>query len=207
MIKQRDFNEHYFSEYITDYHKLIKKIESKNHQIKMLTSQFANGIQAPASVNDSTKFNQLKEENQMLYKKLAEKNDDCFSLNEKLEKMNSKEKELTLLLESMTNSYNQEKKKHDIIKLTMNEIIDRLDRTNCEFDAITKENYKLKADIKTLQADNALLFKKIVALQDQVVSFYNFESQENSTLAPKEDEVLEFNEETKLTKVKSMSNK
>ena len=80
-------------------------------------------------------------------------------MNERLENKNLKEKELQALIDSMTENYNQERKKHDIIKLNTNEIIDRLDRTTCELNAVNQENGKLKNDIKILQADNALLFK------------------------------------------------
>ena len=80
-------------------------------------------------------------------------------MNERLENKNLKEKELQALIDSMTENYNHERKKHDIIKLNTNEIIDRLDRTTCELNAVNQENGKLKNDIKILQADNALLFK------------------------------------------------
>ena len=36
----------------------------------------------------------------------------------------------------MTENYNQERKKHDMIKLNTNEIIDRLGRTTCELNAV-----------------------------------------------------------------------
>ena len=74
IIKQRDLNEYQTHiDYINDYHKLITKLESKNHQIKKLTSQFASEVQASSIIIDNTKLNQLQDENQKLYKKLAEK--------------------------------------------------------------------------------------------------------------------------------------
>ena len=59
----------------------------------------------------------------------------------------------------------------------------------------------LNSDVKNLQADNALLFKKIVKLQEQIVSFMNTEDKSKfSSAESKRDE------ETKFSRAKSMIN-
>ena len=67
-----------------------------------------------------------------------------------------------------------------MVKLSFNEAIDKLDRTTEEYKVVKSENEKLKTDVKSLQADNALFFKKIVKLQEEIVSLMNSENRQQS---------------------------
>ena len=78
-------------------------------------------------------------------------------------------------------NYELEKKKTDVIKMTLTEVCDKLDRTNDQYNSVKTENEKLRNDVKAAQADNALLFKKVVNLQDQLVSMYNSMHEESKT--------------------------
>lgn len=78
--------------------------------------------------------------------------------------------------------------------MTLNEVCDKLDRTTDHYNVIKNENEKLKNDIKTAQADNALLFKKVVSLQDQLVTIYNKKNEEVKVIE-KDDNVEEVGEE------------
>lgn len=66
-------------------------------------------------------------------------------------------------------------KKYEMAKITLNELVDKLDRTTRQFNVVNCEKEKLQTDVKTLQADNALLFKKLVAVQDEIGQLYNKE--------------------------------
>lgn len=79
--------------------------------------------------------------------------------------------------DTLSYNYDQEKRKYEVTKLTLNEVVDKLDRTTDQYNVILGENDKLKTDVKTLQADNSLLFKKVVSLQDQLMQIYNEKAQ------------------------------
>lgn len=101
----------------------------------------------------------------------------------------------------MTDNYNQEKKKYDMVKLTLNEFVDKLDRTSDQYNVVLKENEKLKSDVKSMQADNALLFKKVVSLQDQLMEYYNHECKVSNK--SKQDSVDEDDEKLRAKRIQS----
>lgn len=74
--------------------------------------------------------------------------------------------------------------------MTLAEIIDKLDRTTNQYNVVLRENQKLSSDVKTLQADNALLFKKIVGLQDEIVQMMNKRNEEEEWIIGQREEEM-----------------
>jgi predicted nucleic acid-binding Zn-ribbon protein len=75
-----------------------------------------------------------------------------------------------------------------VTKLTLTEIIDKLDRTTNQYNVILKDNAKLNKDVKSLQSDNALLFKKVVGLQDEIVQMMNQKNEEEEWVIGQREE-------------------
>lgn len=69
--------------------------------------------------------------------------------------------------------------KFEVTKMTLNEMVDKNERITHMYNNVTSENDKLKTDVKAMQNDNALLFKKVVGLQDELVKFYNDSNAKN----------------------------
>ncbi|CAI2363605.1 unnamed protein product [Moneuplotes crassus] len=188
--------------FIKDYTNLMKVSINDKKKIKDLTKQLSEGLQLP-SEEVHEELSQAKTELQDLYKKLSQRDDYCKDFKAKLEKAEAKEKEYRVRIQELEESCEEEQKKYQMIILTLNEIVDKLDRTNEQYNVVAAEKDKLKQDVKSLQSDNALLFKKVVHLQDEVVSHYNEQSQGKCTCG--QEETKESEESRELTKIEKIA--
>jgi autophagy-related protein 16 len=113
--------------------------------------------------------------------KLNDKDEYWNDLKETIHRGKLREKELKRTVNETAYNYEQEKSKYEITKMTLNEVADKLERVTDHYNNVMAENDKLKVDVKQMQNDNALLFKKVVGLQDELVKFYNESNSQNQS--------------------------
>jgi autophagy-related protein 16-1 len=168
-IKEREFREKQtFNEIIRGYQALIKKLkDSKGKTDQLRASLISNlGSGVDFSGSNTEKLHQLNTELRETYKKLAESNESVASLKEKV-----------AVLEKENQSLSDQNKKFadesDRTKTVISELIEKLEIRTKEHTALKKENELLNGKIKELTNDNALYFKKIMDLQNQMVEKMN----------------------------------
>jgi len=171
---------------------LLIVIKSKNSQISSLTGELAKGVQSSISTHNHQEMQKVHEELKNLYKKLAEKDQTIIGLSNKIEEYKTSQSDNKELFKHTEEKLQQEQHKNEITRYTLNEVVDKLDRVTNQYNVTLRGNNKLQDDVKSLQADNALLFKKIVSLQEEVVQQYNTSNEVESDF-----QVIEEKEEDK----------
>jgi autophagy-related protein 16-1 len=125
------------------------------------------------------RFLKLKPRYKAYINKLTEKDEYWNDLKDTIQRGKQREKELKWTVNEITSKFELEINKFEITKMTLNEMVDKNERITHMYNNVTSENDKLKTDVKAMQNDNALLFKKVVGLQDELVKFYNDSNAKN----------------------------
>ena len=168
-IKERELREKMtFSEIIKGYQELIKKLGDSKGKTEQLRASLLSNLGSGVEINGSNteKLHQLNIELRETYKKLAKSNESVVSLKERV-----------TVLEKENQTFSQDNKKlsteYDQMKSIINDMREKVEIRTKEHSGLKSENELLNARIKELTNDNALYFKKIMELQNQMVEKMN----------------------------------
>lgn len=191
-IKTRDVVEKSaFNEFVKNYqglinftHKMLYDSRGKTNELRQsLLTSF--GSSTDTDLRSSEKMQRLNEELRDAYKKLSASNEVVVELKEKLKEENSR---LQIEKEQMT--------------LVLSDMKESLEIKTKQNNGLISENDLLKGKIKELSEDNALYFKKIMSLQEQMVQKMNDANQlYEEAKVIKQQSILKKNDEDGLSDI------